>query len=270
MSTRLFYNNKIKTVAHSLIADSAQTNYPALNLMTDNYSQTWRTLDAATSHNVVNDFVIGVQIDTVFLGNVNLTSSSTVTIQGNATDSWGAPSFSEVLTVSGLGQDPKHRNLYHELSSAQTFRFFRLLISDTTNPDGFYEIGEWWIGLRVALAANQQHEIQHTQTFERNNIENVTEYMQKYVYTRAERRVFRIKWEKATAATRTELRKLERFVKGSGLPFVYVLDPFATPKESFFVRINGDLVVEQNANDNYDMTLTLDEEAAGKSLPVSE
>jgi hypothetical protein len=270
MSTRLFYDNKIKSVFKSLIADSQHASYPSLNLQTDNYSKTWRTLDAATSHNVVNDFGVPSQIDTVFLGNVNLTSAATVTIQGNATDSWGAPSFSEVLTVSGLALNPKHRNLYHELSSAQTFRFWRLLISNTTNPDGYYEVGEWWIGLRVALASTQQHEIVHTQTFERNNIENVTEYMQKYVYTRAERRIFRIKWEKATAATRDELRKLERFVKGSGLPFVYVLNPFETPKESFFVRMNGDLVVQQNANDNFDIDLTLDEEAAGKSLPVAE
>jgi hypothetical protein len=270
MSTRFLYNNQIKTFAKSLVADSQQTNYPSANLQTDNYSQTWRTLNASSSHNVVNDFLAAVQIDTVFLGNVNLTSSATVTIQANATDSWGAPSFSEALTISGLGLDPKQRNLYHELSSAQTFQFWRILISDTTNPDGFYEVGEWWLGRRVALATTQQHEIQHTQTFERNNIENVTEYMQKYVYTRAERRVFRIKWEKATATTRDELRKLERFVKGSGLPFVYVLNPFTTPKEGFFVRMSGELVVEQNANDNFDISLTLDEEAGGKSLPVGE
>lgn len=269
MSQRFLYTNKIKTVASTLVADSQATDYPSSNLQSDNYSQTWRTADASGAHNVVNDFGTATQCDTVFLGNVNLTSSCTVTIQANAADSWGAPTFSESITVSGLGQNPAHRNLYHELSSAQTFRYWRIVITDTTNPAGYYEVGEWWLGMRVALAATQQSNIQHSQTFERNNIENVTEYMQKFVYTRAERRVFRLKWENVSATTKTEFRKLEIAVKGSGLPFVFVLNPFDSPKEAFFVRLASDMVIEQNVNDNYEISFTFEEEAAGRSLPVA-
>jgi len=268
MSTRLFYTNKIKTVAKTLVADQQAAQFPSSNLQTDNYSQTWRTTEVLTAHDVVNDFGIATLCDTVFLGNVNLTSSATVKIQGNATDSWGAPTFDETITVSGLGVDPPHRNLYHEFASGQTFRFFRIEITDTGNTNGHYEVGEWWLGERVALGTAQQHESEHRQIFQRENLENITEFLQKYVYTRAERRVFELLWDKVTPTTRDDLRKLARAVIGSGLPFVYVQDPDASPKEGFFVRIGGDLVVDRGTTDIYGVSLNLEEEAAGQSLPV--
>jgi hypothetical protein len=268
VSQRLFYNNKIKTVAKTLVADSQDAAYPSSNLQTDNYAQPWRTADAAGAHNVVNDFGSAQQIDTVFLGNVNLTSGATVKIQANTADSWGAPAFEETLTVSGLGLNPRHRNLYHELASAQTFRYWRLLITDTSNPDGFYEIGEWWLGERVTLANTQQHEVEHPQRFQRNNIEQITEGFQKYVKTRAQRRTFQLRWANIQPATVSVFRVLEEFTEGNGTPFVFVQITTATPYESFFVRMEGDLTVKFVEPELFDIDIDFEEEAAGITLPV--
>lgn len=270
MSVRILNVNKIKTVQRLFTASSEDEDYPANNLQTDNYSQTWRTEDVATAYTVVQDFGAATECDTCFLGNVNLTSSATVKIQANASDSWGAPSVDETITVSGLGLSPPHRNLYHELASAETYRYWRISISDTGNTNGFYEVGEWWLGSRTTLDATQQPEVEHREIYDRNNIEHVTEYLQKYVYSRADRRTFVLNFNKITKTTMNTLRALERAQDGSGLPFVFVLDTSATPYEGFFVRIAGDVTVEQSAPTYYDIPLTLEEEAAGQSLPAVE
>mgnify|MGYP001211978498 CR=1 FL=1 len=269
MANRWLHTNKIKTVQKLLVADSTQAaDYSANNLQTDNYAQTWRSADAASAHNIVNNFGSATQCDTCFLGNVNLTSAATVTIQANATDTWGAPSFTQNFTVSGLGNTPAHRNLYLELSSAQTFQFFRLLITNTTNPNGYYEVGEWWLGMRVTLGTGTDFETNHKQNFIRNNILQKTEWGQKYAYLRADYRIFSLEWAGIKVATRDNLRQLENATKGNQLPFVFVPDGTVTPSEAFFVRFASDLEINQITPIAYNASVTFEEEAAGVTLPA--
>lgn len=70
-------------------------------------------------------------------------SGGTFTLQGNASDIWLAPTFSQVL--SG---DAAQRSAYF---NAQTLRWFRLLINDVQNPLGYSELGVLFLGPYVEL-----------------------------------------------------------------------------------------------------------------------
>lgn len=71
----------------------------------------------------------------------NFISGTVVTIQANATDVWSAPTFSQVLTA-----DPDLVKHIFFLAAAQSFRYWRVLIDDVQNPDGFTELGVVYIG----------------------------------------------------------------------------------------------------------------------------
>ena len=90
-----------------------------------------------TSESLVIDLGTATTISSVILLDHNLTSAATVTIEGNATDSWGAPTYTS--TFSPI-TDPLSGYL------SQTFRYFRLTFADAANPDGVIRIGGLYLG----------------------------------------------------------------------------------------------------------------------------
>jgi hypothetical protein len=71
---------------------------------------------------------------------------SMVTIQGNATNDWSAPTFSELfadLTSATPTLDPCPL----VFSTPQTFAYWRLVIDDVQNPDGFAQLGILYLGI---------------------------------------------------------------------------------------------------------------------------
>ena len=162
-----------------------------------NPASVFRTQDSSTSHSIVFDFGSAVTIDTCAMANINFTTSAIVKIQGNAADSWGSPSLSETLVVSGLGLDPAYTNLFHKIvTGSPTYRYWRINIDDTTNPNGYYQVGEAWLGVRVTPATGQDFEITWTQTFSDSNIVHQTEFLHEYAYVRdvGDVRSFELEW----------------------------------------------------------------------------
>lgn len=72
------------------------------------------------------------------IGPHNLTSGGTFTLEGNATDSWASPAFSQAFT---------HRaGVMLIYFAAETHRWWRLKLEDAANPAGFIEVGEVHVG----------------------------------------------------------------------------------------------------------------------------
>jgi hypothetical protein len=263
-----FYRNLINTYGVNGVADSAAADYPASNLGDYNSARPWRSADAASAHNVVFDFGTAVGVDTVSLINVNFTTSATVKIQANTTDSWGSPAFENTFQVSGLGLDPPHYNLLRRITegSPETYRFWRLYISDTTNPDGFYEVGELLIGVREDMATGQDFQGDQNESFPDANVVHQTEYLHEIAYVRdvEDVRIFDLVWEAVNETTKNELRKLKRYTHGSGLPFVFCPDGYTTPVECFYVRMQGTLNVKRISPIAWTVGMNLREQARGK------
>lgn len=82
----------------------------------------------------------------IIIDDHNLTSSATIVLEENGSDSWGSPSGSAAISWS---QD---RILVY-LSSG-SYQYNSLVISDQTNPDGFISIGNLFIGTYTELTVN--------------------------------------------------------------------------------------------------------------------
>lgn len=270
MPASFLYTNKLLSVGGTLTPSSENTSYPRANLIDENGAKPWRTANVSTSHTMVNDFGSAQTIDTCCIVNPNYTSAAIIRIQGHTADSWGAPDVNEVITVSGFGTDPPFYNIFHKLASSQSKRYWRLFIDNTTNPDGFYETGEWLLGVRVTVATGQDPEIGFTETYPDPNVLHQTEYLHDYAYIRDldDVRNMQLEWKDITLATLTQLRVLKRAAKNSGHPFVFTMDHTASPAESFYVRMIGDLEVIRSGVRTYTVRMFLREQARGASLPT--
>lgn len=268
MPNRWLHTNLIKTTPATLATDSESSTYPLVQIKDDNVASVFRTLDAAAAYHVVVDFGAATSIQSIFLGNVNFRNTATVTIAANTADSWGAPAFpAEAISVAALGSLLSTKNLYHRLASAQNYRYWRLTISDIGNPDGFYELGEFWLGNDVSLLINFTNNAPYV--IERNNVEQTTEWLQDYVYGRTKRRSYTYEWLNIPATVRDQILTLEATCEGNRYPFVWVPDGDVVPRESFFMNLGNQIEVRFTAPTQFNVSLQMKEAATGFSLPAA-
>jgi hypothetical protein len=73
---------------------------------------------------------------------IRISPSATLKLQGNETDSWSSPSYETTLTY--------HDSVIYTLDTdglhSEGLRYWRLSISDTSNPLGYVEIGSLFLG----------------------------------------------------------------------------------------------------------------------------
>lgn len=109
------------------------------NLNTDITEQTWRSASGVKTGVILTcDTGVsqGVFMDTFAMLNHNLTTSADVILQGSDAADFSAVGFDEVITVSG-------RDTYYVAPTlpSDSFRYWRLQITDPTNSSDYLEIG---------------------------------------------------------------------------------------------------------------------------------
>lgn len=147
---KLMTTNFCTQAATVITASSADTNFPVSNLKNPFRSKRWRST-GVTSENVVFDIVTTESIDSVVIlwpkeDGILLSNTATITIQANATNTWGAPAVSQVLTV-----DNTYMLASYYFSTSQNYRYWRVLIQDTGNPNGYVGLGVVWLGKSLSI-----------------------------------------------------------------------------------------------------------------------
>lgn len=114
-------------------ASSENANWPAANLLVfDKRIRYWKTTVATDSY-VVIDLGSAMALKAVGVIDVNYTSCK---IQGNATDSWGSPSFdSGTITIAKEKLTGLYRLHFIDLSGFN-YRYLRLFIPTQSTTDG--------------------------------------------------------------------------------------------------------------------------------------
>ena len=121
---------------------STKATYGRERLLDFDRKTVWRAT-GDTSENLVIDLGSAQQVTAFVLSDHNLTSGASIKLQGNAADVWGAPTYdSGNITV----QDP----LYLYLD--RTFQYWRVLIADAANPDGYIEAAGLFLGTYTTFA----------------------------------------------------------------------------------------------------------------------
>jgi len=95
----------------------------------------YRSAALGAPNTITVDLGSAQEVKALALFDHNLTSGVTITINGNAADAWGAPAFSEAVSYSA-------EKIMHYLSSAQTYRYWQIQITDAANSANYIEIGE--------------------------------------------------------------------------------------------------------------------------------
>jgi len=99
----------------------------------------YRTKELESPNTITIDLGSAKEIKALVIFDHNFTSGVTLSLKGNTADAWGAPAFSEAVSYNA-------DKILHYLSSAQTYRYWQLQITDTSNPDTYIEIGELFLG----------------------------------------------------------------------------------------------------------------------------
>jgi XRCC1 domain-containing protein len=272
MSTSVMYVNKILDQPGVLSATSENPLYPISNLADQNSATVWRSVDANSIYYVVCDFGIAVNINSVAMANVNFSSSSVIKVQASTTSNFAVLGVDETITTSGLGTLGQF-NLFWKLAQGYNFRYWRIEIDDTGGSvDGYYEIGEWFLGIHTTFASGQQPEVPWVRSAPDANVVHSTEWFHKYVYGRDIENIqhFNLFWRGVTSQTRLQLRTMKQTQKGSLKPFFLCLDDTQTAKESFYGHLVGNYDEEQETATRFNVRMNFEEQARGITLPTVE
>lgn len=146
LSTNLEVSQTGRTGDDFALADNwqwaAEATYGRERLL-DRNRMTWWQSNGLTE-NIVFDLGSAMTPTAFFIHDHNLTSGASVTLEGNTSDSWSAPPFS--MTFSSI-TDP----LYYYFLLTGTYQYWRLVISDATNPDGYIKIANAYLGTYTQL-----------------------------------------------------------------------------------------------------------------------
>lgn len=136
---RFAWQNRVEPAATAITANSSLATLPWNNVKNQIPSKAGRT-GTTTELELTFDMIAAVSVQQVAILNHNFTTAATVTLAG-ATNSAFSPTaislgLTSVIDLPILG----------EFSALQTYRYWRLTVSDATNPDGYLEIGHVSLG----------------------------------------------------------------------------------------------------------------------------
>jgi hypothetical protein len=117
----------------------------------------WRT-GALGDQNVVVDFGVAKAVETFLIARTNFTSAR---IQGNPSDSWGAPAFDQAITIDRNPVNGRYQ--YGATLTAFNYRFLRVLIPSQTPVDGvgYYLLGGLFAGTEVRPPMNYLYQVNY-------------------------------------------------------------------------------------------------------------
>lgn len=134
---RWLYLNHVQSATITPLTENP--DYPFDTALKDSrLSRRCQTL-SDTSQTIIFDLGTAQNINYIDIQGHNITAGATMTLEGNASDSWGAPSFSVSLTG------------FNQYFSTQNFRYWRLSVSDASNTDDYLEFGNIYLGSYLQL-----------------------------------------------------------------------------------------------------------------------
>jgi len=134
------YYNRLAEDAPVITSGTAATGYPATNAALNDHVRVWRPATLEAGRWWKADFGSAVNINFAFVPRFhNLQTDAALRVEGHDSDDWGEPTVNEAFTViAGKAACKKF--------TGGSLRWWRWVITDTTNPDGFIEIPLFWLG----------------------------------------------------------------------------------------------------------------------------
>lgn len=135
---RLFYSNLIDASGVVITPSSEVTTLPAENVAHEFRKRVWRTGSSTAAEYVVFDLLTAQAVTAIILLDHTLTSGdSSIILEGNTADSWGAPAFTTTLTYAA--------DIISKTFSSQSYRYWRLKFTKSSSG-AVRDIGRVFLG----------------------------------------------------------------------------------------------------------------------------
>lgn len=163
----------------SLTGSTEDTEFPASNLKKFFRTKIWRTTASSTAQNLVIDLKTQEEIDSfaVFFDPVlenKYTPDATFKLQASQTDVWTSPPVDVTVTL-----DEDNESITHFFTTDQSYRYWRFVMTDTTNPNGHLEVHKMFLGKKIALTNVPQSGMQILHTDQ--SLKDTTVFGHEYV-----------------------------------------------------------------------------------------
>lgn len=248
-----FYSGNLVDQA-SLASSSENALFPLTNLQDARRTKVFRSNSNADT--VVLDFQQTSDIDSLFVASNPFDGFgvSTISIDLNATNSWGAPAYSDTLTWSTI-----HGVGYNEFTVMQSYRFARLSLASTL---GYCELSKLFIGKKISLLNDRS--INYGWNYQSKDNSKIQEnrYGQKFSDVINRQRVFDISFSNIN---KDQLDQLFEIYDDKGLtkPFFVRIgcDEMINEKRRFagMVYLNSIPQITNRFFNNYSLSMTLEE-----------
>lgn len=123
---------------YTVAATESHSVYPITNIKHQRLSKVWRTITDLTAVDITIDLGVARDVNIVGLVNHNFSAGVTLAIAAGTTSA--VSNFSDTITYRAGAA-------YKVLSATQTYRYWRIRITDSGNTDGFLEAGYLLLGL---------------------------------------------------------------------------------------------------------------------------
>ena len=139
MSMRFLYDNLIDASTAVITSSSETTDLPNDNVQHPLRTKVWRTGTATAAETITFDFGSAQSVQAFAALDHTLTAGDTlIKIQGNATDSWGAPSVNVALSYNA-------DELAYYWGSGQSYRWWRFIFTKSASGET-RDVGRIFIG----------------------------------------------------------------------------------------------------------------------------
>lgn len=223
-------NNKAAASGTTLATTSADASYPAANLKLLPIAKVWRSAAAAlTNVDITLDLGSAMSINFIGLINHNFTTAVTVSVAAGATT--GYADYAASMTYREFDM------WVTTFANPQSYRYWRIRITDAANTDNFIEVGYVMLGSATQLASSFQYGWEQVDEYE--NLDVQSEFGVPFVTEMFYRMRFRFTFRNKSSTEVSAIRTIFKDVKGNLTPLLFL--PDSTAYDAYFGRFQNNL-----------------------------
>jgi len=144
----IFLWNNLFDDYSTITANTTATGYPVTNLQDYQLEKKWRSVGSSSGWVKLQCGSTTIMVNYIAIAEHNFSTGATIKIQAGASDSWASPTLDASLTYStGI--------IMEAVTCASSFKWWRIYIDDTSNSDGYVEMGRPFLGTKLELAFDQ-------------------------------------------------------------------------------------------------------------------
>jgi hypothetical protein len=226
----------------TLTPSSQDPSFPVTNIQHRWITKTWRSVSSGgtLSANIVIDFTTPKSVRAFFLFPHNFSPQAVVKIQANTTDSWGSPAIDQTAVLGKI--------IYYFWNTPQSYRFWRVVITDPNPVTTYLEIGRMFLGNYFEPSINISNNYQLLYADSSDIM--VSDGGQITSAQKARYKTYQIKFETLPAADKNALVNIFS-ERGKALDWIFISNRDDVQNTFVYCRFSTDLNIEHLWGEQY-------------------